>query len=88
MSIELQPGNYEPSPRDEPYFTWLESHIREKQEFIVAEANYRLHNPVVHRILSEAAAELAPNDPRGHATYFGSLLLLAEEMRLETARMI
>lgn len=82
MDIGLRRGET-PDSYEQEYLAWLENHVRDLPTLDAIDLGIRTNNPVLYRIISEAAAELAPYDPKGHATYFGSLHLLANKMHLQ-----
>jgi hypothetical protein len=84
MVIEYKPGEFTPDPDEEAYLDWLEADVRNIPELRSIQAHYKSENPVLYRIIADAAAELAPGDPRSHATLIGSFLLNLEEKPVNT----
>ena len=82
MSVESDAGNHMTGTEETAYFTWLETHIRDTEHLKTLQNDIYATNPDIFRMMGDAAAELAPGDPVAHATYFGSFLLIAAEMRL------
>lgn len=79
MSVEHEPGQYSVAPEEQELFGWLEGDVRNIDELRVLQQRFLSEKPFLFQAISHAAAELAPGDPKSHATYFGSFLLMLSE---------
>lgn len=78
MSVESNTAETDPN---QAYLEWLEEDIRDHYSLVALEQELRTHNPVLFNTLAEAAHSLSEGDPKAHATYFGSFLLLLLETK-------
>ncbi len=79
MSVELRPGQYSVEPEEQALFGWLERDVRDHETLLRQQHKLLQLNPIMFHIMTDAAAELAPGDPKSHATYFGSFLLMLND---------
>lgn len=75
MSFELPTSDHSRG-MEELYFEWLETHVRDLGALVTLQERLKTTDPLTYRIMVDAARELAPHDPKSHATHCGTFLLL------------
>lgn len=70
---------------DHEILSELEKELRDTPALLQIEDSIRKENPELYWIIADTAHELSEGNPKSHATYFGSLLLLLSEYKLHPA---